>query len=68
MMYDKNLKLVAPKSENIEISKDERYELIAQIVERLNEYNETPNVEVEKLWDNNDTPLNFDEEIVNYYN
>ena len=67
MMYEKNLNLVASESEKIVISKDERYELIAQIVERLNEYNESPNVEVKQLWDCNDTQLNFDE-IVNYYN
>jgi len=67
MMYEKTLEPVASSSEKMAITKDERYEIIAQIVERLNESNESPNVEVKQLWDSNDTQLNFGE-IVNHYN
>ena len=67
MMYEKNLKLVTSESENLAISKDERYELIAQIVERLSEYNESQTYDAKQVGDSNYTELNFDE-IVNYYN
>ena len=66
-MYEKTLESARPSSEKIVISKDERYELIAQIVERLNESNGSPIDEVKQVWDSNDTQLNFGE-IVNRYN
>ena len=67
MRYEKTLESARSSSEKIVISKDERYELIAQIVERLNESNDSPIDDVKQLWDSNDTPLNFGE-IVNHYN
>ena len=66
-MYEKKLQLVSSGAEGVEISKDERYELIASIAQRLNETKELPNVEEQHVWDSNDTSFNIDN-FVSLYN
>ena len=57
-----------PVSNTVEsgITKDERYELIAQIAQRVKEFKESDVMEERNIWDSNDTDINFDE-FVNHY-
>lgn len=66
-MYEKKLQLVSPGQEVAEINKDERYELIALIAQRLNETKELPDVEEQYVWDSSDTSVDIDH-IVGGYN
>ena len=66
-MYEKKLQLVSSGTEGAVISKDERYELIALIAQRLNETKELPDVGEQHVWDSSDTSINIDN-FVSLYN
>lgn len=65
-MYDKRLQLRTSVSEEIVMTKDERYELIAQIAQKYNEFKDSSDVEEKNVWDSSDTDLNFGEFVSNY--
>ena len=66
-MYEKKLRLAATESSELAMTKEERYELIAQIAQGLDEFKESELREEKQIWDSNDTDLNFDV-IINRYN
>ena len=68
-MYDKKLQSVTPKTaaDEFTITKGERYELIALIAQRYNEFKEAPDMEERHIWDSNDTDVDFGN-IIGYYN
>jgi hypothetical protein len=65
-MYEKNHQFATSGTGDSGISKDERYELIAQIAQRVREFKESEDMEERNIWDSNDTDINFDE-FVNHY-
>ena len=65
-MYINKHQLQTPAPEDIAITKEERYELIALIAQKIYESKETVDVEARQIWDSNDTELNFNE-IVGHY-
>ena len=68
-MYFNNqqsLALESVVSEESAMTKEERYELIALIAQRVNESKDALDVEERQIWDSNDTELNFNE-IVGHY-
>ena len=66
-MYDKKLQLSATEPPELAMTKEERYELIAQIAQGLDEFKESELREEKMIWDSNDTDLNFDV-IIDRYN
>lgn len=59
-MYQNKLRLrtTAEVAEPV-MTKDERYELIAQIAQGLNEFKDTSSSEDTQVWDSSDTDLDF---------
>jgi len=68
-MYDKKLQLMTADSVPAEasITKEERYELIALIAQRFEEFKEPPHLEERQIWDSSDIDVDF-EDIVSLYN
>jgi len=58
-MYDRKINLSESESAVFAITKDERYELIAQAAQGLKEFDELPDVEAGQVWDSNDIELDF---------
>ena len=65
-MYVKNHQVLTSESEELTITKEERYELIALIAQRVNDSKDSLDIEVCHIWNSNDTELNFNE-IVGHY-
>lgn len=66
-MYSKKLRLEMVQAMETGITKDERYELIALVAQRINEFKTSPDLEENQIWDSNDLEIDFDN-IVNHYN
>ena len=67
-MYDKKLQLITADTmpAKASITKEERYELIALIAQRFEEFRDAPDAEERQIWDSNDTDIDFDDFVIHY--
>jgi hypothetical protein len=66
-MVENKLRLRTTEPSEPVMTKDERYELIAQIAQGLNEFKDSSSSEQAQVWDSSDTDLDFGE-IVSRFN
>lgn len=65
-MYNKIAKPVVSQIAESEITKDERYELIALIAQRYRESGNTRDIEEQQIWDTNDTEIDFNDVVSHF--
>ncbi|WP_455222810.1 hypothetical protein [Kaarinaea lacus] len=66
-MYEKQLQIVTVDTAETTMTKEERYELIALIAQRVNEFKGSADTEERSIWDSSDIEINFDD-FVSHYN
>ena len=60
-MYEKPLQVMPVDTVETTMTKEERYELIALIAQRFDEFKDSADdVEGRHIWDSSDTDINFD--------